>query len=147
LGWYDVYINFPAAQLRNSDTRLASSIHVIHRPLARSRRGTSELLRETRSKPYSPIGEEGSDIEYIAHYEEEPEDFELPALLPSEVQSLRPQLATPTPPAQVGVGGRRPSVARAGTSATVKLQRRAQLADKLREIFELDDIKEVLAGM
>lgn len=33
-----------------------------------------------------------------------------------------------------------------GSMATVRIKRRAQLADKLREIFELDGITQVIAG-
>lgn len=35
---------------------------------------------------------------------------------------------------------------RQGSMATVRLQRRAMLAEKLRDIYELDDIEEVHAG-
>ena len=35
---------------------------------------------------------------------------------------------------------------RSGSMATVKLQRRARLAEKLRDIFELTGIEEVIAG-
>lgn len=35
---------------------------------------------------------------------------------------------------------------RTGSMATVKLHRRARLAEKLRDIYELDDIQEVWAG-
>ncbi len=35
---------------------------------------------------------------------------------------------------------------RSGSMATVKLKRRTKLAEKLKEIFELDDIQEVVAG-
>jgi sterol 3beta-glucosyltransferase len=34
-----------------------------------------------------------------------------------------------------------------GTMTTVRLKRRARLADKLRDIFDLDGIREVIAGM
>ena len=40
----------------------------------------------------------------------------------------------------------RPSVARSGTMATVRVQRRARLAQKLKEIFDLDGIDDVWAG-
>ena len=35
---------------------------------------------------------------------------------------------------------------RSGSMATVKLQRRARLAEKLREIFDINGIEEVIAG-
>lgn len=35
---------------------------------------------------------------------------------------------------------------RSGSMATVKLKRRTKLAEKLKEIFELEDIQEVVAG-
>lgn len=40
----------------------------------------------------------------------------------------------------------RPPPARSGSMATVKLQRRARLAEKLRDIFDLKGIEEVVAG-
>lgn len=35
---------------------------------------------------------------------------------------------------------------RSGSMATVRLKRRNKLAEKLKEIFELEDIQEVIAG-
>lgn len=35
---------------------------------------------------------------------------------------------------------------RAGSMATVRLHRRARLAEKLKEVYDLDDIREVWAG-
>ena len=40
----------------------------------------------------------------------------------------------------------KPHSTRSGSMATVKLQRRARLAEKLREIFEISGIEEVIAG-
>lgn len=40
----------------------------------------------------------------------------------------------------------RPPPTRSGSMATVKLQRRARLAEKLRDIFDLKGIEEVVAG-
>jgi len=40
----------------------------------------------------------------------------------------------------------RPSVTRSGTMATARVQRRARLAQKLKEIFDLDGIDDVWAG-
>ena len=36
---------------------------------------------------------------------------------------------------------------RAGSMATVRLHRRARLAEKLKEVYDLDDIREVWAGL
>jgi sterol 3beta-glucosyltransferase len=36
---------------------------------------------------------------------------------------------------------------RAGSMATVRLHRRARLAEKLKEVYDLDDIREVWAGV
>jgi sterol 3beta-glucosyltransferase len=40
-----------------------------------------------------------------------------------------------------------PSMIRSGSMATVKIQRRVRLAEKLKQVFDLDGIEEVWAGM
>jgi hypothetical protein len=40
-----------------------------------------------------------------------------------------------------------PSMMRSGSMATVRIQRRVRLAEKLKQVFDLDGIEEVWAGM
>ena len=68
--------------------------------------------------------------------EAEADDFELTTPRPS---NLSTPVASSSPPLL-------DKHLRQGSMATVRLQRRAMLAEKLRDIFELDDIEEVRAG-
>ncbi|KAG9223145.1 hypothetical protein CCMSSC00406_0000166 [Pleurotus cornucopiae] len=128
---------------------MASSIHAIYRPLARSRRGdigastrklhrsSSRISEESNSGPESP-----SDSEET----EEQEDFE--QTTPQLVGAPMPRaLALAQAGATSSPGPSRIVPIRTGSMATVRLQRRSLLAEKLREVFELDGIEEVLAEM
>lgn len=46
-----------------------------------------------------------------------------------------------------GKEAQRNAQSRAGSMATVKLKRRTRLADKLRDVFELPGIQEVISGV
>lgn len=109
---------------------LSSSIHTIHRPVARIRR---------RSTAVATASSEGSSIE-----EEEEGDFD-------------PQVSTIAPgsegPASTGTGtppDRTPAtngmMRRSTSLATIKVQKRARLAEKLKEVFEVNEVEEVIAG-
>ncbi|KAG5648261.1 hypothetical protein DXG03_006219 [Asterophora parasitica] len=130
------------------EPRLASSIHTIHRPVARSRRLSYSIPAPKRdgASPYSSMPEEDSEL---LNSEEEPEveDFE---------EAPRPLDASPSSSAIHSEKGKgRPTAlsqsrmlfSRTGSTATVRLQRRAGLAEKLKEVFELDAIEEVWAEM
>ncbi|KAL1739049.1 hypothetical protein HDZ31DRAFT_69347, partial [Schizophyllum fasciatum] len=119
---------------------LASSIHTIHRPLARSRRqGTSSSQR--RRMP------QDGDTETITEDEGEGEDFE----------ETTPRISHAPPPPQIdtrmpsrrtsGQSTIRTPPSRTGSMATVRVQRRNRLASKLKEVFELEGIDEVIAEM
>ncbi|KZP00758.1 glycosyltransferase family 1 protein [Calocera viscosa TUFC12733] len=106
---------------------MTSSIHTIHRPVARMRRLTG-------SPQASPIGPSMAHIDSDQEQEspdemEEAEDFEI------------------GPAPGITVAPSRPTNLRSQSLATVKLQRRGKLAQKLRDVFGLDDIEEVLAEM
>ncbi|KAL0577594.1 Sterol 3-beta-glucosyltransferase [Marasmius crinis-equi] len=110
---------------------LASSIHTIHRPVARSMRmGTAE----SRSRLGLPeVDDEPS--EETSQSDEETPDFE-------------DEVATPLPVVKPQVNVfERGHMSRTGSMATVRLQRRTKLATKLKEIFELEGIEEVRAEM
>ncbi|KAK1232385.1 Sterol 3-beta-glucosyltransferase [Marasmius sp. AFHP31] len=111
---------------------LASSIHTIHRPVARSMRlGVSEI----RSRPDLPEVDDEPPSEEISQSDDETPDFE-------------DEIATPLPTVRPQVNVfERGKMSRSGSMATVRLQRRSKLATKLKEVFELDAIEEVRAEM
>ncbi len=137
---------------------LASSLHTIYRPLARSRRysiGPSQLHRRSALSDHSPSSEDEPSLsESSAPSDEEgvdeADDFEEatprmpgaeePAALTPIISASTRQILTAERLEQLGM-------ARTGSMATVRFQRRAMLADKLREVFELEGIEEVRAGM
>ncbi|KAG6919582.1 hypothetical protein DXG01_004246 [Tephrocybe rancida] len=133
------------------ELRLASSIHAIHRPLARSRRLSVPYSTPglAASSHYGPVDEE---LEHEPSEEEpEVEDFEETPRLPNS--------PFPSPPSESvsqvnqrkdrtgDLAKSRVKPSRAGSMATIRLQRRAGLAEKLKEVFELDAIEEVRAEM
>ncbi|KAG5653494.1 hypothetical protein H0H81_012703 [Sphagnurus paluster] len=124
-------------------SRLASSIHTIHRPLARSRRLSIPAPARGGTSPYSPLQEEGSDAP-TSEDEPDAEDFEE---TPRPVDALisNPSVSTEKRKGRMGLAQSRINHSRTGSMATVRLQRRAGLAEKLKEVFELDAIEEVWA--
>ncbi|KAH9486672.1 Sterol 3-beta-glucosyltransferase [Psilocybe cubensis] len=120
--------------------RLSSSIHTIHRPLARSHR-TKQHVTSNLSDVHASSQEEtleASEEDLENDFEETPRPTDD---VPSHLRSLSN--------AQTMSGSSSPFNAmkdRTGSMATVRLHRRARLAEKLKEIYELDDIKEVWAG-
>lgn len=145
-------------KIRLAGNWLASSIHTIYRPLARSRRGDTQ--RRSRASNLSALSDNDNEDaqpsqepEPIMSEEEIEEDFEPTAPGPSEQQpelyvpSLRKPLDTLPELEALDTNTQRRSQTRSGSMATVKLQRRARLAEKLRGVFELEDIHEVIAGM
>ncbi|CAK5280074.1 unnamed protein product [Mycena citricolor] len=124
--------------------RLASSIHTIYR----SQRSTALSGRRKGLPSYnqSTLSEEEATSDTPDSSEEpDVEDFE-PDTTPRPPYAERPlrlherlQLSNSAPIP--------PSMLRTGSVATVKLQRRARLAQKLRQIFELDTIDEVVSEL
>jgi sterol 3beta-glucosyltransferase len=118
---------------------LTSSIHTIYRPIARSRKNTpatAGLGREASS--YFP------EIPTTLPPETEEEDDSDPDFEHTE-RSRSPRAVTPITTESVAT----PQSAACGRSlslATVRVTRRTRLAFKLKEIFEIEDITEVLAG-
>ncbi len=124
-----------------AEIRLASSIHTIYRPVARSRRNISSARR----KPLVTgglVAEEPGPGEPLES--DEGEDFEdsSPAVASATAGH---NIAFHSPSASHGY--LRPPSSRTGSLNTIKFQRRVRLAEKLREVFELPDIEEVCAGM
>ncbi|KAG1829240.1 glycosyltransferase family 1 protein [Suillus subalutaceus] len=114
----------------DSRVPMASSIHAIYRPVARSRRAEASLSSCT-ALPSPEEGHESSDGDLDVTYVPKPEHA-----IPELPTAFRP-----------GVHIRRRASSRAGSITTVKVDRRTRLAEKLKEIFELNAIDEVLAEM
>lgn len=128
----------------DDEEHLASSIHTIHRPVARSRRGTSLSLAALDTHNEEVPSE--SDGVQSSPEDLEAEDFERTP----RVESSVPQYARQTSQASAVATSALPKrmvMSRTGSMATVRLQRRAKLAEKLKEVFDLNDIDEVWAEM
>jgi sterol 3beta-glucosyltransferase len=129
--------------------QLSSSIHTIHRPLARSRRLSIPDLPKHGIQAHSAVIEEelAPDDTVVSDEEIEP-DFEDTSHPSTERPPLLShQFIPPSTPVETHDSTLFKSMmTRTGSMATVKLHRRARLAEKLRDIYELDDIQEVWAG-
>lgn len=118
--------------------RLASSIHAIHRPLARSLR--VPIPHAFKAGPRSsPAASE--ELEDVSSDEDLENDFEETPRLPEAVPSHLAADAELPESAEGGLSQEHP-----GGLATIRLDRRMRLAEKLKDVFELDGINEVLAG-
>lgn len=147
-------------QANKLDARMASSIHTIYRPLARSRRQsitipTLKPLRTTspvtEEEPTSSDADDEDDLENEDFEEEStprPPDaqFSMQKSIPIMAQQHHHLAKASTLPSGSSIGPHMLS-SRSGSMATVRLQRRAQLAEKLKDVFELNAIDEVWAGM
>lgn len=134
--------------------RLASSIHTIYRPLARSRRENEPVRRgskATQLASVSDVEDEQPPEEPVMSEEEIEEDFEpMGSETADPKRGNRRSLRMSLPPLpeldSLEAAAMKQHPARSGSMATVKLQRRARLAEKLKEIFEVQGINEVVAG-
>ena len=140
-----------------SATTLASSIHTIYRPVARSRRQESlhTLLAvdDTSEDPADlASGQEQLQRSMISDEDTDADDFELPNSITTSHRAgrkdrpigLSPVLEHGFPKSDL-----RRHAERSGsmsTVKTVKLSRRARLAEKLAEVFDIGGINEVIAG-
>lgn len=133
---------------------LASSIHTIYRPLARSRKRSpvqQRLQIPEHTADTDPLSEEPfeEDSDAAEDFEVEatprPPDAQPPILYdePKPMTSFPPPAFPQTATERVKVMTR----ARTGSMATVRLQRRVKLAEKLKQVFDLPAIEEVRAEM
>ncbi|KEP53307.1 UDP-glucose:sterol glycosyltransferase [Rhizoctonia solani 123E] len=137
-----------------ADFVLASSIHTIHRPVAHSRLATPafhqsvhyglnpplEAPEDYFSNPLSADEDDGlRDFDDAATPEGIPNPFKDPPRmrlqLPEDKQS------------KLEGKKRMPPPMRTASMATVRMKRRVKLADKLKEVFGIPEIKEVVAEM
>ncbi|CDO70233.1 Glycosyltransferase Family 1 protein [Trametes cinnabarina] len=140
--------------------RLTSSIHAIYRPVARSRRVDTHVsahaLAGTQPLPtVADTDESGVSDEPAISDEDMEGDFETHS--PGHVIDARhtgrsspepiPGLDTSASDIPDLYRTRERVTSRSGNMSTVRQNRRPQLAEKLRDIFELKDINEVVAEM
>lgn len=142
-----------------SGAPLASSIHTIHRPIARSRKYERDRPRMSKRRDgsrtpghFTPIA--SSDEEDNLSVEDE--DFEATPVVTQrsgcieEVPMDEETAAMATEPGKIPEIDRmallRHSMTRTSSLATVRIKRRTRLADKLKDIFGLNEIREVIAG-
>lgn len=125
--------------------RLASSIHAIHRPLARSRRRD---IPRPKQRDDQHVAEEPESYLSDEEIEQDFEETKSPDLRPPLTQQSKS-----VPPfgnhsiTSSAVNPFKYANIRTGSMATIRLHRRARLAEKLRDVFELEGIKEVWAEM
>lgn len=128
---------------------MASSIHTIYRPLARSRKEKLPSQRRTHRKvsSVSDADDDPTTEEPVLSEEDIDEDFEPTSSRNAQrtKQNLHISLP-PLPEFDTSELSIKPHPARSGSMGTVKLQRRAKLAEKLREVFNVQGIEEVIAG-
>ena len=131
---------------------LASSIHTIHRPIARSKRQDTPIsprAHRTKAGGYFPTIQSSEEEDGVGTDEEE--DFEDTPVDSQVISSGRPGSSTGARPAMETkdrlVHVKRGQMTRTASLATVRIKRRVKLADKLKEVFGLPDINEVIAGM
>ena len=137
--------------------RLTSSIHAIYRPLARFKKGepSASVHRAAKSPdlPSLPDTEETLRPDDSPMSDEDTEgDFEPPiggAITgPSHSGRMSPETIPDldTSDIDIAVTTKERQSSRAGSMATVRQNRRRQLAEKLQDVFELNNINEVVAG-
>ena len=141
------------------DPPLASSIHTIYRPIARSRKHEVPVTAGTvtgkgkGSGRFSPVP---SSDEEDGTASDEDDDFEATPVeprmtgSPTEMSLQNEQISTsPTSRSQKMdrlSQLRRSQMTRSSSLATVRVKRRTMLAEKLKDVFGLNEIKEVVAG-
>lgn len=142
--------------MRSIDLPLASSIHTIHRPIARLKKyepPASLRTTDLRGKG-KDVRVSFSDDEGLNESDEEDDDFET---TPIDSGHLRgPSADTDAAAAATEhtssekmdhLAHLRRSMTRSASLATVRIKRRARLAEKLKEVYGLNEINEVIAGM
>jgi len=126
---------------------MASSIHAIYRPVARSKRNEishSSLPRKSFPTQREKFEAPQPDVNLTS---DDDDDFEATTPRPTNSRECSQATQMPPPTVKLGPAMIRRAPSRAGSMATVKLTRRTRLAEKLKEIFDLEAINEVLAGL
>ena len=140
--------------MHSTGVPLASSIHTIHRPIARSRKHESPTsLRFGDVKGKKELAVLSSEDEDVNSSDEDGEDFETTPIDTRHVQlpSVSKDAAAASDKHVSSermdqLAHLRRSMTRSASLATVRIKRRARLAQKLKEVFGLNEINEVIAG-
>ncbi|KAF8758997.1 the biosynthesis of sterol glucoside [Rhizoctonia solani] len=136
------------------DFVLASSIHTIHRPVAHSRLATPSFNQSIHYgiNPPLEVAEDYFSNPLSADEDDALRDFDdatAPEGLPNpfkDPSQMRLQLPADKLPKTEGKR-RMPPTVRTASMATVRMKRRTKLAEKLKEVFGIPEIKEVVAEM
>jgi sterol 3beta-glucosyltransferase len=131
-----VFMNRLRHILLLSVKRLASSLHTIHRPFARSQRVPIPNAFNPSARPPK---KKRVDLDDTSSEEEIENDFEDTPRIAGAAPSQFIKDSTTAEEVPAGEHG--------ASLATIRLHRRMHLAEKLKQVFELDDIHEVLSGM
>lgn len=125
---------------------ISSSIHALYRPIARSRKNTPATAGTLRADggyfPEMPTTLPPEEDDEAG--EDDDSDFEQTFIPPTPNTITANRLEKFSRDAKEP--GHPSKYARSGSLATVRIMRRARLASKLKEIFEIKDIEEVVAG-
>ncbi len=140
-----------------SATTLASSIHTIHRPVARFRRQELSQTVPTIDSTPGDLADVSSGSEQLQRAstpdeDTDADDFELPKSVAASRRvsrkdrpiGLSPVLEHASPKFVLQHHAERSGST--STVKTVKLNRRARLAEKLADVFDINGINEVVAG-
>lgn len=125
------------------DFVLASSIHTIHRPVVQARSPVASKIFNLSDPPtdeyFATLAEEGAEADFEPEHQGAAAEL-VPISPVHTITSIR------SAGRRDGEVDPRENQLRKPSMATVRLRRRARLAEKLREVFELKDIDEVVAG-
>lgn len=130
---------------------MASSIHAIHLPVARSRRNTQSVahlpdIDETAQPAVLQAGEVPPEEIVGEELDSAGPDFEQPSM-PATPSPVSEEPMSPPAHAQPAASARRHTLTRSQSMSTIRQNRRAELAKKLAEVFEIEGIEEVVAEM
>ncbi|KAG9314605.1 glycosyltransferase family 1 protein [Chiua virens] len=132
-----------------TNRHMASSIHAIYRPVARSRwKETPHSILSGTVFPVQEGVDEASNAEsgaiLTSDDDADADDFEAATPRPAGASDSSDVTRIPS---SLGPVVRRRAPSRTGSMTTVKVTRRTRLAEKLKEVFDLEAISEVLAEM
>jgi sterol 3beta-glucosyltransferase len=152
-GKYFIWFRISGDSCPKPDFVLASSIHTIHRPVARSRLATPAFGGdlELPQRPFEPAEDYFSNP-LSTDEDDGLRDFDEAATPDSGVpnpfkEPPRMKLQLPTEKMSKSDGKKRmPQPMRTASMATVRMKRRVKLADKLKDVFGIPEIQEVVAG-
>ncbi|KAI5123707.1 hypothetical protein M0805_000302 [Coniferiporia weirii] len=153
-------INSDSSEDDQAGPPIASSIHTIHRPIARSRRYNSPITSKAsdeqgkRQGYFSPVP---SSDEERGNVSDEDEDFEKTPVGVTHSHRFDDYLSSKDDASAVDCASRekkerfaherRAKMARSASLATVRVKRRTMLAEKLKDVFGLNEINEVVAEL